>query len=88
MVITGKGNYSGTVEYIGRFEIMDPMNIVNADIDFDDEYMYTGKPVVITGLSVIGANGEELAEGEDYELLFFDYHYNQLAGAPADPGSY
>ena len=36
VVITGKGNYSGTVEYIGRFEIMDSMNIVNADIDFDD----------------------------------------------------
>ena len=88
VVITGKGNYSGTVEYNGRFEIMDPMSIGNADIDFDDEYMYTGKPVVITGLSVIGANGEELAEGEDYELLFFDYNYNQLAGAPADLGSY
>lgn len=89
VVITGKGNYSGTVTYYTKFNLMNPMSIVNADIDFDDEYIYTGKPVVITGLSVIGANGEQLVMGEDYKLLYVPFgSTSRTETPPTEPGEY
>ena len=66
VVVTGKGNYSGTAEQ--AFTI-DPANLADDEISITtQDYIYTGTPVTVI-LSVC-RNGLALQEAEDYTVSY------------------
>lgn len=79
--VTGKGNYSGTKEYVYR--VMNPsQNIANAIVTIDP-VTYAGKMVYLDGKDITVkaskvANAPELKFGQDYEIT--GYVNNNKAG--------
>lgn len=78
--VTGKGNYSGTVE--AEFEI-EALSVSEAEVKtiFDKEKNYVGSEVYY--------NSTKLKENTDYKLEYYDYEgKTKLTEKPVYPGSY
>ena len=78
------------------FSIVDPLDLRYGNVSFEEEdFEYTGNPVDLQA-EVFNARGRLLTEGTDYQLVYYqevedddgNWDFEELSGAPSDPGEY